>query len=338
MEELITKVIEKLEEIEGLSVTQINYTTLGKEEAFIKIKFNNNIFEYRIEAKTNFNPVQLNQMEIFGSLSENQILFSEYFKLSVRSELRKKNINYADTTGNVFIKSGLLYLFIEGKKNNLYKKVTSSKNYGSAGLKLIYAFLTDNTLINKNYREISAYTGLSLDSISRTLKELKKQGFLVDANIQNKILVRKKELFDKWVSLYAEILKPKISRGKFKSLNHDFLNEWKNMAFEGKTLWGGEPAANRLDNYIRPEFFTIYTAESNEELLKKYKLIKSSDGKIEIFDFFLKEKFPSYERDNYAIVHPILIYADLMNTDNPRNVEAAKTIFEKHLNELISET
>ena len=122
MEELITKVIEKLEEIEGLSVTQINYTTLGKEEAFIKIKFNNNIFEYRIEAKTNFNPVQLNQMEIFGSLSENQILFSEYFKLSVRSELRKKNINYADTTGNVFIKSGLLYLFIEGKKIIFIKK------------------------------------------------------------------------------------------------------------------------------------------------------------------------------------------------------------------------
>lgn len=337
MEELITKVIEKLEEITGLNVTQIKYNKPPEEDTFIKIKFNNEIFEYRVETKKYFNSVHLNQMEIFGSLSENQILFSEYLSYSVRSKLREKSINYADAAGNIFVKSDLLYLFIDGKKKDNFRKNIFPKNFSSVGLKLIYAFLTDNNLVNKKYRELSDYTGISLDSIFRTMRELKKQGYLIDANIQNKNLIHKKELFEKWVSLFAEILKPKISRGNFKSLNPGFLNDWKNIPFNGKSLWGSEPAASLLDNYIRPEFFTIYTSESNEELLKKFRLVEANDGNIKIFDFFLKENFSSYAGDNISVVHPILIYADLINTVNPRNVESAKIIYEKYINGIISE-
>jgi hypothetical protein len=37
------------------------------------------------------------------------------------------------------------------------------------------------------------------------------------------------------------------------------------------------------------------------------------------------------------LVHPILIYADLLATGNERNIETAKIIYDKHILELIRE-
>ena len=44
------------------------------------------------------------------------------------------------------------------------------------------------------------------------------------------------------------------------------------------------------------------------------------------------KKFWNFENNDYpGLTHPILIYADLLATGDPRNIETAKIIYEKDI-------
>ncbi len=50
------------------------------------------------------------------------------------------------------------------------------------------------------------------------------------------------------------------------------------------------------------------------------------------------KKFWNFEDNDYpGMTHPILIYADLLATGDPRNIETAKIIYEKDIVRYIKE-
>lgn len=50
------------------------------------------------------------------------------------------------------------------------------------------------------------------------------------------------------------------------------------------------------------------------------------------------KKFWNFENPEYpGITHPILVYADLIAAGDPRNIEAAKIIYEKEIVRYIKE-
>ena len=345
MEEIINKIINKIEGLYDIKAifNRQQYVNSNKPDVDGKliIYFKGSSYEYDVKIKKTFSIVYLHELESLKKYFDNMVLFSDYINGNQRNELRKKNIYYADVSGNLYLKSQSFYFFIDGKRDLRLPMQRKNKSFGSAGLKLIFNLLINEEIINKNYRDISSEIKLSLDTISRTIKELESQGFLININQSIKKVVRKKELFEKWVSLFGEILKRRITRGKFISLDKNFLQSWKQLEFTNeKTQWGGESAANLLDHYLSPEYFTIYTDENNEDLLKNYKLISSRDGNIEISDKFWSYHYRqfNYLTNCQSVVHPFLIYADLINTNNPRNYEAAKLIYENYINGIISET
>ncbi len=57
-------------------------------------------------------------------------------------------------------------------------------------------------------------------------------------------------------------------------------------------------------------------------------------GEVEILKRFWKPAEPRTRKD---VVHPILIYADLLATGNERNIETARIIYEQHIIQLIRE-
>jgi len=68
--------------------------------------------------------------------------------------------------------------------------------------------------------------------------------------------------------------------------------------------------------------------------LLECKLRKDPAGEIEILN-----QFWNYDENlGYKdLVHPILIYADLIATGNQRNIETAKMIYDEHIIRLIRE-
>ncbi|MGD7101727.1 type IV toxin-antitoxin system AbiEi family antitoxin, partial [Ralstonia pseudosolanacearum] len=99
----------------------------------------------------------------------------------------------------------------------------------------------------------------------------------------------------------------------------------------GLAWWSGEVAAAKLTGQLRPGAQTLYvepTARSavTMELAKRYRLRADPAGTLEIIDAF----WPLNEaRTEKVTVPPLLVYADLQRTREPRNVEAAVLIREK---------
>jgi hypothetical protein len=102
-----------------------------------------------------------------------------------------------------------------------------------------------------------------------------------------------------------------------------------NQTEETNTLWGGEPAAAIITNYLKPFFYTLYTTKSWQECAKSFELVPDENGDVEILQMFWKIISPNEK--SRAIVPSALIYADLINSANDRNVETAKIVFDNEL-------
>ena len=98
-------------------------------------------------------------------------------------------------------------------------------------------------------------------------------------------------------------------------------------------LWGGEVAADRLTGYLNPAVYTQYLPEkSGKEALTyfavEHRLRADPKENIEILNAFWT--FPP-DPVRLELVPPILVYADMMATLDPRNIEAAQLVREKYI-------
>src|SRR5690606_1169093 len=138
---------------------------------------------------------------------------------------------------------------------------------------------------------------------------------------------RKKELLEKWSAAYDENLKPGLKVGTFRLLKEEQYTNWQRIKFNrDKTWWGGEPAGDLLTGYLRPVHFTLYTSETRAELMKNYRLVPDEKGRILVF-----RKFWNQPAEKARTVPPILVYADLINTGDPRCLETAQKVYEQYL-------
>jgi hypothetical protein len=197
---------------------------------------------------------------------------------------------------------------------------------------MIYAFLCNPGLENKTYRKIAAETDVALGTVDWIMKELKELGFLLDMGKQGQKLIQKENLLQRWVTTYPEQLRPKQMLGRYRG-EHGW---WQQKRLDPlKAQWGGEVAAVRLTQYLKPELITIYTtAQQLNQLLLENRLRKDPAGDVEVLERFWK---PIETWQYEDLVHPILVYADLIATGNQRNIETAKIIYEQNIIRLIRE-
>ena len=255
-------------------------------------------------------------------MKKKTIIVSDYINPVISDELKKNDINFIDAAGNCFIKSKSVYIFVKGKKHKILQNNLFVKNYNITDIKLIFAVLTNNELINTSQRNISIFSKIPLGSVGNVLKKLESQKFLIRF-LSGRRIINKKELFEKWCIAYSDKFKPKIFLGKFKG-NISLVENIK-----GK--WGGEPAAYLLKKIMKPEIFTIYVSKNKlNEFLFKHRFAKDDqDGYIEIYD---NSWFGNEVNENYkSTVHPFIVYADLLSGNNQRNTEAAKIIYRDYI-------
>lgn len=132
----------------------------------------------------------------------------------------------------------------------------------------------------------------------------------------------------KWIGAYEANLKPGLLIGKFRFVKEDDFLHWQKLQLQNdKTWWGGEPAGDILTNYLKPLELTLYTKENRNELIKKYRMVPDTNGNIKIYKAFWYQQ----NEKNEKTVHPLLVYADLINTGDQRCLETAQKIYEQYL-------
>ena len=298
---------------------------------------------YAVEAKT-----RVDRLAALGHIKNHLqhhdkrgLLFAPHITNAVAKQCRALDLAFLDAAGNAYLKLPGLHISITGEKpEGLVTTALGKTDGGTAtALRIVFALLCKPELLNAPYRETVEAARVAIGAIGRVLYDLGRRGYVVGGeNKRNRRFVEPARLFEEWVTNYPIRLRPKLNLRRFRAENPDW---WKytNLHNLG-AYWGGEVAADRLTQYLKPNYCTIYikpeqTQQALPKLVAEHRMRADPNGNIEVRDAFWN--LP----DNPAhpdVTPPILVYADLVSTHDPRNVEAAKLIREQYIDDAFRQT
>lgn len=256
------------------------------------------------------------------------LILAERIFPKIKEQLRQLNIAYMEANGNIFLNQERIYFLIDANKPFQTEKEKVNRAFTKTGLKVLFHFLINEQWINLPHREIAKITQVAHGNIAYILNGLEENKFLIRIDKNTLKLNNKRQLLEKWMGAWKETLQPALKIGRFRFADEtNFTNYHELHLNEDTTWWGEEPAGDILTNYLRPGELVIYTAKNRNEIMKEYRLIPDPNGDVKIYRAFWTTK----EAVRNPTVHPLLVYADLMNTGNSRCHETAQMIWDKYL-------
>ncbi len=332
--EILQNALEKLQKTANLNV-QVLY---GNDDFDATLRFSLPEIEWEFvaEVKNRVTPATLGalvrQLRIFQQ-EQKGLLVTRYVTPQMADHMKEMGIQFIDTAGNAYINEPPLFIFIKGNRPvDRHPKERPTRAFQPTGLQVVFAILCNPGLENEPFRQIAKVANAALGTVGWVMRDLKKMGYLLDRGKRGRHLLRKKELLERWVTIYPDHLRPKNLVGRYRAADIEW---WKAEELTNFTAyWGGEIAAAKLTKYLKPQVITIYVKEKPGRLLLKHRIMKEPNGNIEVLKAFWNFE---YDWPFPNLVHPILIYADLLATGDIRNIETAEIIYERELVRFIGE-
>ncbi len=270
--------------------------------------------------KQNYGSVLMEVRKASQTTSNPIIVFTANISPDLMKALGDEGVSVMETSGNCQIKIGKVIIKVSGNKkcplpNDERQAMTPVR------LKIIFFLLLDPENVNLPLRAIANATGGSLGTVKYVLDDLTQKRFVLHTP-KKRILRDRRKLLDLWQVLYNQTLKPKQLINTYDFAKSEDRCNWKEIVWPKGIIWGGEAAANIIDNYLIPEEFELYSSLPGMKLLATGKLRPSPTGKIKVYKSFWPE-------DKTDLAAPLLAYADLMGSRDSRNIEAAQRLLEK---------
>lgn len=268
----------------------------------------------------------------------NGILIADYINTNMAERLRKEEIQFIDGVGNAYLNQPGQFIYVKGnrEKKDTYKKEkdVAQRAFEPKGLIVVYAFLCYEWILNEPYRTIADRADVAVGTVGWVINALKAGGYIrkVDWGKARK-LVNHQKLLDRWVEAWPQKLKPKLHIGEFEAQDPYWWEQIDITKYDG--YWGGEVAAAKYTNYLKPEEVIVYIPKKNtaefftEARLRKLTNRNRDAYKVHVYEPFWP-KVTEYLDNEYwpkeGLVHPILAYADLIATEDTRNLETAEQV------------
>ncbi|MFZ6751102.1 type IV toxin-antitoxin system AbiEi family antitoxin [Undibacterium sp. Ren11W] len=266
------------------------------------------------------------------------LLISSYLSAEMAEHCRSIALEFIDTVGNAYLSRPGLHVFVKGQtgSNAQFNTRAERGSNNPTAMRMIFTLLCQPEAVTASYREIAAQAGIALGTVGTNFLDLSKRGFLIYAGQKSaRRLLEPSQLRSEWVINYPIILRPKLKARQFRAPDPDW---WKALKPDGVDMaWGGEVAAQKLINDLKPATQTLYLAKEQmaagvHDLVKQHRLRPDPEGPIQILEKFWQFAPLATSETPPGIAPPLLVYADLLASRDPRNAEVAKMIKEKYLN------
>lgn len=331
--EILNEALDMFRRTTGLTVEVVGFTNREPfdnfvQDATINIKWEDRNLRFAVEIKNVVNEAILaGVVHQMGLLKQKGLLVAKYINPQTADRLQKLDIQFIDTAGNAYINQPPLYVYIKGNRAIKKPRIEQpNRLFYAGGLQVIFTLLCHPGLENEPYREIADKAGVALGTAGGVMADLREFDYLISRQKKERRLIRKNDLMKKWIEAYPERLRQKKAFGRYKAEKMDW---WLTADFaETEAMWGGEVAASKITEYLKPQNFTIYARPPIGRFILKNRLKKDENGDIEILRMFWRfDKNDSRKK----LVPPLLIYTDLLATGDERNIETARIIYEQEL-------
>lgn len=260
------------------------------------------------------------------------LLVTRYINPNLMDKLRDASVSCIDTAGNAYIHQPPVYIFVKGNKvDQETSYLKTGRVFQYSGLKVIFALLRNPELIGQTYRDIAEEAGVSLGSVGWILSDLSHEGYVHKSGSKRK-LVDKERLLKNWVEHYPK-LKRKHLLGTFTT---EITGWWKNIDIEQfGGFWGGEIAAEAYTQYLQAKDGVVFVDPLKLgdfikiARLKKRQSQESDEMGVELVEPFWKQEVG---QEKEGLAPPLLVYADLINSNDARNLETAERLYDRYLN------
>lgn len=307
-----------------------------KADAAIEIEVAGTLYRYMVEIKRIDRFAAIGQIKNQLDRFEQPGLFvAPRITTETADKCRELDVQFIDANGNAFLKAPGLFVFVKGQRPQTKDEIAIGANEAPRGgtataLRVIFALLCQPKLVNAPYREINQAAGVALGNVGWVFYDLNERGYTTGgAKKGERRMLEQKRLIDEWVTNYPIKLRPKLNPQRFHAPDPDWWRQADITQYGAQ--WGGEVAADKLTGHLRPNTVTIYMRpeglrQNLTKMVVENKLRAAQDGEIEVLEAFWD--FPPDEAMP-NIVPPVLVYADLLATMDPRNFEVGRMIYEE---------
>lgn len=341
---ILNRALEALERTTGIRGQVIEQEPRHGQEyradATIEIEANGQRYPYAIDIKRVDRFATLRDLKYQRSPNGQgtpPLLVAPHITAETAEKCRELDLQFIDATGNAYLRGPELYVLVKGQRpiegEDWPLIEQEGKRAGTAThLRVIFALLCKPEFLNAPYRDIVQVAGVALGTIGRVFDDLTDRAFTTGGKRKGqRVMLERKKLIEEWTKTYPIKLRPRLNPRRFKAAKPDW---WKELDItQYGAQWGGEVAAEKLTGYLRPNTVTIYLHKMNGQhdltrLVARNRLRPDTEGDIEVLEAFWDF---ADEQPMPQTVPPLLAYADLIATLDPRNLEAANLIHDQYL-------
>jgi hypothetical protein len=348
--QIVNAALERLKALHPIQIKNLRFEENGRAEGGwdgeVTLKTAEGMASYLFEVKSHLRPQIIRHLRILANSHRKQrgqskalLLLSDYVNPSLGHQLKEAGINFIDTAGNVFLKQEPgLHLYVEGKKPHTTLKAIPTRLFQPSGLALLFGLLAEPESVNWSYRELARGNSVALGTVGWIMRDLREQGYVEPLGKDRLQLIRKKELLDRWVDGYATRLRPKILVGEFVDQTRDLdavVDAVKKYAFEEHIHWaltGGFGAFELLHHYRGGGLAIFVEKWRPHTALAAMHLLPREGGDVKVFRSFSPQVFRNLDgHKGHPVVHPLLVYAELLFHGGDRELETARLLYTSFL-------
>lgn len=309
-------------------------------DALVRLTHGGHEVLYAVEVRRTLHPATLGAaLQQLERLGQQAMLVTDYVTPTLAEELKARHIAFLDTAGNAYFEQPPLLVWVKGQKPATKPATeTAGRAFQPTGLQVLFTLLCNPQAVNRPYRELADMAGVAHGTVGFVMPDLQRQGFVRDLNGKRgtRRMFELDRLLDEWATTYARVLRPRTLLGRYYVPT---LEGWKDWPLaEYGALWGGEPAAAVLTDYLRPGVLTLYADKVPGLLAARQKFIKEpAPGHTAVVE--VRKRFWNFPGDpaHNNLVPPLLVYADLLATGDARCIETAKMIHDTYVTRLFPE-
>ncbi|WP_084164325.1 type IV toxin-antitoxin system AbiEi family antitoxin [Rheinheimera texasensis] len=267
---------------------------------------------------------------------QNLILVAQYINPKMAERFRDAELQFIDTVGNIYLRQPGHFLFVTGNKegdlsHDKGQSVPMAKALSAKALVVMYTILKEPDALKWSYRMFSEKTSVSIGMISQVMRELEQQGYLTKSSTKVTSILQPDELLQRWTAGYMDVWRKFRSPERWVSSEPFWQDEQQLSA--STAVIGGEIAASHYLNYLTPGSAMFYaTRQEIDSMARTFRLRKArTDFESGYKISFMEPMMPKellIGNDGYA--HPLLAYAELMASKDPRNIDTAKRLYDRY--------
>ncbi|MDR5759807.1 type IV toxin-antitoxin system AbiEi family antitoxin [Caballeronia sp. LZ035] len=261
--------------------------------------------------------------------SERLTLVTTHLSSNMIRACREFDVDALDLAGNASLIEGNCVVIVSGQPRVAESRARRSTTWTKSTLRVTLTLLVDPSLLERSYRDIAQSAGVSHGTVQSAVRALTGNRDLIERPDGRGLrFADREQLIDDWVALYARQLRESLVLGRYRADSNDW---WRTIPdLPGQCQFGGEPAAAILTGYLKPAVVTAYCADAvPREWIMQARLRPDPGGNVE----FLRApmKLAPIRDLPQNVVAPLLVYADLMASGDPRNLDTARMLRERYL-------